>query len=353
MEMVHRWKKVERFLRSPLATVISSGCIVLFCISVGVGGFFIAGNLYYSGQTNRFHLIDPGQPIATVTLPSLADTPATSSASLAGPQGKIVYVCQIFRSQDSDQICIINADGSGQRRLTTDDNARYFYPSFAPDGQSVLFSSNVDGNFEIYEFILATGQQIQLGGIAGVAPEVSPDNLHLAYTRSDGVHTDTIWVADRNGLNPREVYRDGWDPTWSPDGRSLLFATNSNGKSQLAAIHLDGSGLRLITDLPDLRGRSDWSADGLHIVTYSGKPWQRELYIMDVDGSNLRQVSPNGGNSQGPSFSPDGQWIVFTAYFDHYQDINGCEIYIMRIDGSSLRRMTDNQYCDWQPRWGP
>jgi tricorn protease len=74
---------------------------------------------------------------------------------------------------------------------------------------------------------------------------------------------------------------------------------------------------------------------------------------MNADGSNVRQLTPNGGNSQGPAFSPDGKWVAFTAYFDHPGDINGCEIYIIRTNGSDMRRLTNNDYCDYQPRWGP
>jgi TolB protein len=77
------------------------------------------------------------------------------------------------------------------------------------------------------------------------------------------------------------------------------------------------------------------------------------VYIMNADGSNVRQLTPSGGNSQGPSFSPDGKWVAFTAYFDHPGDDHGCEIYIIRIDGTDLRRLTNNDYCDYQPRWGP
>jgi Tol biopolymer transport system component len=144
----------------------------------------------------------------------------------------------------------------------------------------------------------------------------------------------------------------GWDPTWSPDGSQILFASNRSGTNQLWVANLDGSGLKQVSDLPDLRGRSDWSALN-HIVTYSGESWAREVFLMNADGSNQHQISPDGGNSQGPSFSPDGQWVAFTAYFDHFNDIHGCEIYIMRTDGSDLRRLTDNDYCDYQPRWGP
>ena len=61
----------------------------------------------------------------------------------------------------------------------------------------------------------------------------------------------------------------------------------------------------------------------------------------------------DGLNNLAPSFSPDGNWITFMSYRDHPQQALGCEIYIMRVDGSDVRRLTDNDICDWQPRWGP
>jgi TolB protein len=291
----------------------------------------------------RGPLIASPSPDPGVEVPTLPSVPG-------GPQGKIVYVCQIFRLQARDQLCLINADGTGQQRLTTEDTARHFYPSFAPDGQSVLFSSNLDGNFKSYEMSL-TGLLNKIGDTVGIAPEVSPDNQSIAFVTGSG-GKDYIWVMDRDGSHPRVVYSDGWDPTWSPDGSRILFATTIKGKPQLASTNVDGSDFRQITDLPDLRGRSDWSADGVYIITYSGKTWLRELFIMNADGSGLHQITPPGGNSQGPSFSPDGKWVVFTAYFNSIGNNNGCEIYIMRIDGTSLTRLTNNNYCDWQPRWG-
>lgn len=282
------------------------------------------------------------------------------------PTGQIVFVCQIFRSTASDQICVMNADGSGWRRITTRDNARHFYPSFAPEGRSVLFVSNMSGArdrlgnvaYEIYEQDLITGEQKQLTSQLGIitAPEVSLDGTQIVFKNSDGRLND-IWLMDRDGSNPRRIYgsqtAQGWDPAWSPDGRQILFA----GYDQYFAVQLFimdayGGNVRQVTQMSKLRGRTDWSPQGL-IVTYAGEPWNRELFLMNTEGGDLRQLTPTGGNSQGPSFSPDGNWVAFTAYFDRYGDDNGCEIYIIRVDGSNLRRLTDNTYCDWQPRWGP
>ncbi len=251
----------------------------------------------------------------------------------------------------------MNPDGSGFRRLTTEDGIRHYYASPSPDGKSVVYSVYREDNvYEIYEMSLSDGiaKRItdRLGALTG--PAISPDGSLIAVSRwTVASNQNQLWLMERDGSQPRRVIDgSGWDPTWSPDGTQLLYASDRDGSNQLWVVHVDGSGLHQITHLPAFRGRSDWSVQNL-IVTYSGDAWNRELYIMKADGSNLHRISPPGGDSQGPSFSPDGQWITFTAYFDHPKDINGCEIYIIRADGTDLRRLTNNDYCDYQPRWGP
>jgi TolB protein len=280
------------------------------------------------------------------------------------PQGQIAFTCQIFKSQASNQICIINADGTGFHRLTVDDAKQHYYPSVAPDGMSVVYAAfREPGFYEIYEVNIASGVITQLtdrlGNLNG--PEISSDGSTIVFKMSTA-NANELWLMNRDGSNPRKIPNvTGWDPTWSPDGGTILFASDMQGFVQLFRIRLDGSELQKISNLPAIRGRSDWSPDGQFIVTYSGEPWKRDVFIMNADGSNARMLSPTGGNSQGPSISPDGQWVAFTSYFDKYGEDNGCEIYIMRIDGSdpstnsgqAPRRLTNNEYCDYQPRWGP
>ncbi len=294
--------------------------------------------------------------VASSGIPT-ATAPATSVPAADQPTGHIVLTCQIFKFQSSEQICIMSADGTGYRRLTADDNIRHFYPSPAPDGRSIVYSQYREDNvYEIYELVLANGVATRLTDRLGVltAPEISPDGTRIVFVHWTAASDQyEIWIMKRDGTDPHRLLNGtGWDPTWSPDGNQILFASDRDGTNQLYAVHLDGSGLRRISDLPALRGRSDWSSLD-QIVTYSGDAWSREVYLMNSDGSDPHQVSPSGGNSQGPSFSPDGRWIAFTAYYDRMNDINGCEIYVIRTDGSGLRRLTDNDYCHYQPRWGP
>ena len=280
--------------------------------------------------------------------------PATATLGIFpadGPTSKIVYTCQVA----GDQLCLINADGTGVRQLTEDDN-RHWYASISPDGASVIYSAHVEDNvYEIFELNLASGVTTQLTSKLGVliAPEISPDGKSIVFTRGDAEGASQIWLMDRSGANLHKIINRGWDPTWSPDGAQILFASDAEGANQLFVMNLDGSSLRRVTNFDALRGRSDWSPDGAWMVTYNGPAWNREVFIFRPDFSDLRQLTPSGGNSQGPSFSPDGKWVVFTSYFDHYGDDLGCEIYILRVDGTDLRRLTDNTWCDYQPRWGP
>jgi len=314
-------------------------------------------------------LVATGSPPPLLeTPPDLAQTPILAPTALPGtavplpaagngPGGHIVFTCEVYQDIGAEQICIMNSDGTDNHRITNQDNYRRFYPSLSPDGKSVVYSGYREENvYEIYELDIATGKSTQLTDRLGVlnAPEISPDGKSIVFMRWT-VASDQyqVWMMDRDGKNPRRVFKgDGWDPTWSPDGSKILFASDRDGSIELYYGNVDGSGIKRVSHLNDMRGRSDWSSQNL-ITTYAGGSWAREVFVMNLDGSEAHRVSPKGGNGQGPSFSPDGQWIAFTAYYDRFKDVNGCEIYIMRIDGSDLRRLTDNDYCDYQPRWGP
>ncbi len=305
------------------------------------------------------------EPVSSATFSPIFSTPipptapavvVPTSSSADPPKGRIVYTCDIFKSESSGQVCIINADGTGFRRLTTEDKVQHNFPSLSPDGGSVVYSARREAKFfEIYEMNLASGKATQLtnklGGLG--SPEISPDGKSIIFRRM-AVNTgkNFIWWMKRNGDDADRIMRfEGWEPTWSPDGEQVLFVSNMDGPVRLFRSRPNGRELQKVGSL-SVGGRADWSPDGQWITAYAGDPGNREIYIMTADGLNPRVISPAGGNSREPSFSPDGQWIAFTAYYDRLGDADGCEIYVMRTNGADLRRVTNNDYCDSQPRWG-
>ncbi|MEJ2708063.1 MAG: DUF5050 domain-containing protein [Anaerolineales bacterium] len=290
-----------------------------------------------SGATQPAPTVEGPTPSATFALPQF-ETP---------PDGKIVYTC--FDGA-YDQICIMNADGSERKQLT-DDQATNFYPSLSPDGQWVVFSSRLDGNFEIYIMDVDGKNRQQLtDGIGNLyAPEISPNGNRIVFTGDQG-GKQSIWVMKVDGGNARPLTEGSSDvdPSWSPDGEQIAFASARDGKTQLYIMTADGSNLHAVNpNMPKVGGRSSWSPEGDWLTFYAGDNGDHDIYLIGKDGNNLIQVT-DGGDNLGPSFSPNGWWITFTSFRSGNNDI-----YIMHPDGSEVTRLTDTRNSDWQPRWGP
>src|SRR5687768_9481444 len=280
----------------------------------------------------------PANPTLDATLVPTPIPPFVSNSSIPG---KIVFTCFI---DQIDQICIMNADGTGRRQLTEFD-ATAFYASLSPDGQTVYFSSRQSGAFEIHSMdIHGNGLQRLTNGIGTLyAPELSPDGQRIVFTS----HGNGLWVMDANGGDPHAIsFRDDIDATWSPDGSMIAFASTRSGTRQLYVMNANGKNVRQVTDLNNMGGRSTWSPDGTKLAFYRGVPGDHDIYVINIDGTGLERLT-NGGDNLGPSWSPDGDWITFTSFRD-----GNNEIYIMHPDGTGVTRLTNNPISDWQPRWG-
>ena len=283
-------------------------------------------------------------PFPTLTLTPEGNIPLATPGSNFGntpPTGKIVFTC--FDGQ-VDQICLMNADGSGRKQLTNFE-ATTFYASLSPDGQTIYFVSRKDGTFDIYS-MSTKGKNLDklTKGIGTLyAPELSPSGERIVFTNNG----NGIWIMRYDGKNPHAITnRDDIDPTWSPNSSLIAFASSRNGDRQLYIMDKDGTDITQITDLNNMGGRSTWSPDGTKLAFYRGPEGDHNIFIVDIATNEVTRIT-NGGDNLGPSWSPDGNWIAFTSYRD-----GNNEIYIIHPDGSGLTRLTNNPGADWQPRWG-
>lgn len=334
-----------RLLLGLVVLLAMISCVVPSLIGVG-------------GQTESTAAVAGGTsptdlPAPTLTPTTWAQKP-TWSADSGEPSGRIIYTCQVDKNPSHGQICMINADGSGFRQLTEDLSTTHSYPSWAPDGRGFYYAGVHQRHFKIFHSGMDGNAEL-LGQISGdlYAPVPSPDGMRVVFTRHVDDTTQFISVYDRE----EDVFQDltnifdARDPVWSPDGSKILFLSGQENTAQLYFMNADGTFIQQITQLAGLRGRPDWASD-LAIVTYGGEfeEQNREIILLTLSGEP-RYIT-EGGDNLAPSFSPDGQWIVFVSYRDHFWEADGCELYLMRRDGTDVRRLTDNDYCDDQPRWG-
>jgi Tol biopolymer transport system component len=344
-------KQPANIIPADLKKFVLPGLIALIALAC-IGGFAVTARLIYASSNDRH------------PTPAVRMTPSTEPFIMATAQdfstneeitGIIVYTCQVNQDNTSDQICMIHADGSGQRQLTNANSSDNQDASFSPDGKSILFVSDRTGYYEIYEMDLSgnTTQLTNMRSRLGL-PAISPDNKWIVFSNRVNEY-DQIWLMDREGKNARVLFKsngkDAVAPTWSPDSDEILFALGLDPGKQLFIMSLDGAEPHLLNEKIVTLGRTDWSSQNL-IAYFMGDGWSRNVWTIYPDGSGMTQVT-DGDNSQGPSFSPGGRYITYTAYTRvEQQDPRSCEIFVMDLYTGERRQVTDNDICDYQPRWG-
>ncbi len=284
-------------------------------------------------------------------------TPLGTFTPLPAPtkehMGRIIFTCT---RGDYNQLCTINADGTGYQQLT-DTEAHNYYPVYSPNGAAIAYSSNQNGGaFDLFLFTFADSQLVRLTNFIGnvVSPSFSPDGKRILFANRAGEGPTSLWTVDITGENPDLLYAGpntivGAD--WSPDGNTIAFAmaVDQPNAYEIFLMNSDGTNVRQLTrGLPGIGGSLDWSPDGKYLLISAGPAGDKNIFLVDVAAETAAQLT-NGGNNAASSFSPDGKWIAFNSLRNNDQ----ADIFIMQSDGSNLHQVTDNPEPDWQPQWQP
>jgi len=145
-----------------------------------------------------------------------------------------------------------------------------------------------------------------------------------------------LWVADADGSNPMQLTTTGspnTDPSWSPDGRQLVYMSRPDASTPFSIwlMNADGGNPREIlagdpTEIDHI-GRPRWSPDGTRIVFHATVPGREfGLYTIAADGSDRQTLLDTNDSEQAPAWSPDGQTIV-------YHDLSTLEIRTIAANG--------------------
>jgi Tol biopolymer transport system component len=151
------------------------------------------------------------------------------------------------------QLFSIHLDGSGLHQLTHDETSSSGRPAWSPDGGTIVYVSRPNSNY------------------AGKAD---------------------IYLMDADGSSPRDLTHGGLnevnaDPTWSPNGTEIAFCSNRGGRFEVYVMNRDGTRLHQVThDVPGGARHPSWSPDGRQIVFGTGDA--RAVYVMNADGTDAR-----------------------------------------------------------------
>lgn len=267
--------------------------------------------------------------------------------------GRIIFTCT---RGDYNQLCMINADGTGFQQLTNVE-ANNYYPVYSPQGGSIVYASNQNGgSFDLFLFVFEGSRLIRLTNFIGnvISPSFSPDGRTILFANRAGEGPTSLWTVENTGENANLLYSGPNTivaADWSPDGRTIAFAmaVNQPDAYEIFLMNADGTGVQQLTNgLPGIGGSIDWSPDGRYLLIAAGPPGDKNIFRVDVQAKTAAQLT-NGGNNAAAAYSSDGAWIAFNSLRNNDQ----ADLYLMRPDGTGLRQVTTDSEPDWQPQWAP
>jgi len=231
--------------------------------------------------------------------------------------GMSILYASTAQSEKSD-IFLKKADGKVIEQVTHTPNASEKQPQLSPDGKSILFASDREGKWNIYEtsFMNRGSRVLEVvqNGRVNEQPCYSPDGKLIAY--STWMPRKGQWyiaIMDRRTQQER-IYGPGIFPKFSPDGMKILFQRP--------------------------RARS---------------PQWFSIWILDLASENVSEiVSSNEWAAVTPNWSPDSKRIIFASINKSIQSKGpyaGDDIYTIWEDGTHMVRLTNDEAPDWNPIW--
>ena len=317
---------------------------------------------------------------ATLMLAATAAQAADPPAPLADGDAWIAFQKPEPRGH---AIHLVRPDGSDVSfPLAAVPGGEQLHPDWSPDGRFIAFDvANDVGTYDIW--IADTADWSFEKVVDCVAPCLwasepawSPDGTTIAFQRHsmDGeAEISSLELLDVASGDLETVLTTGSDavvyaPRWSPSGDALAMEVPAFADGELAGIPVaivdltaDVPALHTIVPGTKFANNVDWSPDGAHIVFSApiegGEPGGAlsDLWTVLSDGSGLTQVTDvaaSGGAAVHPTFTPDGQRIMFRLTDTASGDSE--VMATVALDGTDLRPATSSgPMFGWHPRLRP
>lgn len=255
------------------------------------------------------------------------------------PDGKRLVFQSTREPYPCDQIFVMNADGSGQRLVSTG-KGRTTCAYFLKDNKHIVYGSTHEA-----------------GEACPPPPDRSKGYLWGVFAGYE------IYLATEEGKIVRKLTTmPGYDAEATVNFRTgrIIYTSLESGDLDLWSMKPDGTDKKQLTDARGYDGGAVYSRDGRQIVWRANHPqtpesmarytellkenltapMKMELFVSGADGKSRRQITSNNCANFAPTFTPDGKRIVFSSNM-HKCDGRDFELYIVNTDGTGLRQITN------------
>lgn len=294
---------------TPIATGLS---IALTNTTSSIQGFSGGiGKLAFTSNINNVYEIGVLDMVSG-KISMLTNDPDPGDAEPAwSPDGKFILYSAGRNGGSRFDIYRMKADGTEATQLITSPRGGNFSPTYSPDGSKIVFHTNRDGHMEVYLANSDGSNQTNLTNNTSnsAAASWSPDGSRIVFA-SDRTGDYQLYVMDANGDNVKLLLDhkgfSDFRPRYSPDGRLILFGTQSTSnisEYHLATINSDGSNFRMITSGQSQESQAGWI--GNDKIVFSGRrttfeKWQ--LFSKDMNSSVFIRLTFGDADYRNPAW---------------------------------------------------
>lgn len=283
-------------------------------------------------------------------LQGVARTKLTFSSNRDGERTAVT-----FAQRNAQEIYIADYDGANQRRVTTNRNLN-IAPSWSPDAQAIAYTTFVAGFMDInvswiYKGLLTRPSRGSYDNQNSL-PVFSPDGGRIAFSSNRDGNTE-IYVMNVDGSNIRRVTNNraiDTTPTWSPGGTHIAFVSERGGSPNVWRV--DALGIEQPVKLTNEShvDRPTWSPPPLNEIAYTARTGGAgyDIKVLDVATGAVRAITDGRGSNESPAFSPTGRHIAFTT-----TRWGKTQIAVVGRDGNGLKQITrlgENKFPNWSRR---
>lgn len=214
--------------------------------------------------------------------------------------------------------------------------------TWAPDGKMIAFASKSGARDAIHIKKVEDGgfdKEIKLDMGAVYSPSWSPDGSKILFCGIKDGKLDLFTVTVNNGEITRltDDFFNEADPSWSPDGKRIVFSSDRrdppyeytlndiNEDYDLFVMNADGSNIQRISTGPFNDRNPSWSPDGKNLVFTSDRNGINNLYSINLDAMTVMPLTNLLTDASAPVWSPDGNTIAFTCF-----KYGGWDVYILK-----------------------
>lgn len=278
---------------------------------------------------------------------------SAASAAPTARNGQLLYLRPLGgNAPPFGRLFVASSDGTGVRDITPAGIKDVQGAAWSRDGRRIAVSAIAEGDHDPEIFILAADgkllRRVTNNHLSDRQPTWSPDGRRIAFA-SARTGLFQIYSMRADGSRQRRLTHQNEDcetPSWSPNGRWIV-ASCQLGYWKLVRMRPDGSGeRRLLPGYPLTETSPTWSPDGQIVFSRGAEsPRGRGIFSVRASGMGLRRLRARGGD---PAVSPDGSFIAFAWMPDGANQ----ELFVMRRDGTGARQITaTNGVTEWGADW--